>query len=49
MSAQSQADTLVKIVLIFFISLISFSIGTFVGKQVSDADNARTRCECQHD
>lgn len=29
-------DTLVKTVLIFFISLLSFSIGTFVGKKFSD-------------
>lgn len=29
-------DTLVKLVLIFFISLLSFSVGTFVGKQFAD-------------
>jgi len=33
----SKADTLVKLVLIFFISLLSFSVGTFVGKQFSDS------------
>lgn len=32
----SKTDTLVKLVLILFISLLSFSIGTFVGKQFSD-------------
>jgi len=32
----SKADTAVKLALIFFISLFSFSVGTFVGKQVSD-------------
>lgn len=29
-------DTVVKVVLVFFISLLSFSIGTFVGKKYSD-------------
>ncbi len=32
----SKTDTLVKLVLVFFISLLSFSIGTFVGKKYSD-------------
>lgn len=32
----SGTDTVVKIVLVFFISLLSFSIGTFVGKKFSD-------------
>lgn len=37
----SRADTLVKLVLIFFISLLSFSIGTFVGKQFSDSQHRK--------
>lgn len=32
----SKADTVVKLVLVFFIALLSFSIGTFVGKKFSD-------------
>ena len=41
----SKADTLVKVVLVFFISLLSFSVGTFVGKQVSDSDHRRVALE----
>ncbi len=41
----SKADTLVKMVLVFFISLLSFSVGTFVGKQVSDSDHRRLALE----
>src|ERR1700722_9354343 len=41
----SKADTLVKVVLVFFISLLSFSVGTFVGKQVSDSDHRRMTLE----
>jgi cell division septation protein DedD len=41
----SKADTLVKVVLFFFISLLSFSVGTFVGKQVSDSDHRRMALE----
>lgn len=36
----TRADTLVKLTLIFFISLLSFSIGTFIGKQLSDKHQA---------
>lgn len=35
----SKADTLTKIVLVFFISLLSFTFGTYVGKAVSDHDH----------
>ena len=35
-SKSSGTDTVVKIILVFFISLLSFSIGTFVGKKFSD-------------
>ncbi len=32
----SKSDVVVKLILVFFISLLSFSIGTFVGKKYSD-------------
>ncbi|MGE0526519.1 MAG: SPOR domain-containing protein [Bdellovibrionales bacterium] len=44
----SKADTLVKVVLIMFISLFSFSVGTFVGKQVSDSDHRRMALEGEY-
>ncbi len=34
--AKSKSDSLVKLALVFFISLLSFSIGTYVGKKYSD-------------
>lgn len=34
----SKTEFAVKLVLVFFISLLSFSVGTFVGKQVSDSE-----------
>lgn len=37
-STSSKMDTFVKLVLIFFISLLSFAVGTFVGKGVSDSE-----------
>ncbi len=49
MSQGSKTDTAVKLVLIFFISLLSFSVGTFVGKQVSDADHRRASLEVETD
>lgn len=49
MSQGSKTDTAVKLVLIFFISLLSFSVGTFVGKQVSDADHRRASLEIEAD
>jgi cell division protein FtsN len=44
----SKADTLVKVVLFFFISLLSFSVGTFVGKQVSDSDHRQAALEGEY-
>jgi cell division septation protein DedD len=41
----SKTEFLVKLVLVFFISLLSFSVGTFVGKQVSDSDYRRAALE----
>ena len=35
----AKTDTLIKLVLIFFVSLLSFSVGTFVGKQFSDSQH----------
>lgn len=45
----SRTDTLIKLVLIFFISLLSFSVGTYVGKQVSDSDHRRAKIEGEYD
>ncbi len=44
----NKADTLVKVVLFVFISLLSFSVGTFVGKQVSDSDHRRMALEGEY-
>ncbi len=44
-NGSSKTDTLVKVVLVFFVSLLSFSVGTFVGKQVSDSDHRRLALE----
>lgn len=44
----NKADTAVKLVLIFFISLLSFSVGTYVGKQVSDSDARRAALETDY-
>ncbi len=35
----SKTDTIVKLILVFFVSLLSFSVGTFVGKQFSDSQH----------
>ncbi len=43
----SRTDTIVKVMLVFFISLLSFSVGTFVGKQVSDSDHRRIALESE--
>ncbi len=43
----SKADTVFKLVLIFFISLLSFSVGTYVGKQVSDSNYRQAALELQ--
>lgn len=44
-SGSGKTDTIVKVVLVFFISLLAFSVGTFVGKQVSDSDHRRVALE----
>src|SRR5687768_11420036 len=43
-----KADFTVKLVLMFFISLLSFSVGTYLGKQVSDADYQRVAREAEY-
>lgn len=43
--AAGKSDVLVKLVLVFFISLLSFSIGTFVGKNYSDNQHRRAALE----
>ncbi|OFZ14017.1 MAG: hypothetical protein A2Z20_10390 [Bdellovibrionales bacterium RBG_16_40_8] len=47
-ASTSKADTAVKLVLVFFISLLSFSVGTYVGKQVSDSDARRAALEADY-
>lgn len=44
----SGTDTVVKVVLVFFISLLSFSIGTFVGKKFSDKQHKMASLEPGH-
>lgn len=46
--AGSKADAAVKLVLVFFVSLLSFSVGTFVGKKVSDANHRRADLENEY-
>lgn len=41
----SKTDTLIKLVLTFFVALLAFSVGTYVGKQVSDSDYKRAALE----
>lgn len=47
-AANTKADTAVKLVLIFFISLLSFSAWNDVGKQVSDSDSRRAALEADY-
>lgn len=44
----SRTDTLVKLILVFFISLLSFSVGTFVGKQFSDSQHRLAALEGEY-
>lgn len=43
----SKTDVVVKVVLVFFIALLSFSIGTFVGKKFSDNQYKLSQLEPQ--
>ena len=45
----SRTETLVKLVLIFVVSLLSFSVGTFVGKQFSDSQHKMASLEKEFD
>lgn len=44
----AKTDVIVKMVLVFFISLLSFSIGTFVGKKYSDNQHKLAALEPGH-
>jgi len=44
----SRTDTIVKLILVFFISLLSFSVGTFVGKQFSDSQHRLAALENEY-
>ncbi|MBC7371641.1 MAG: SPOR domain-containing protein [Bdellovibrionaceae bacterium] len=44
----AKTDVIVKLVLVFFISLLSFSIGTFVGKKYSDNQHNLAALEPGH-
>lgn len=43
----AKTDVVVKLILVFFISLLSFSIGTFVGKKYSDNQHQLSQLEPQ--
>ena len=45
----AKTDVIVKLVLVFFISLLSFSIGTFVGKKYSDNQHKLAALEPGHE
>lgn len=45
----TKTDVMVKLVLVFFISLLSFSIGTFVGKKYSDNQHKLAALEPVHE
>lgn len=44
----SRMDAFIKIILVGFVSLLSFSVGTYVGKQVSDSDNRKAKVEGEY-
>lgn len=44
-NGSSKGGTLVKAVLVLLLSLLSFSVGTFVGKSVSDSDHRKLALE----
>ncbi|MEO0336364.1 MAG: SPOR domain-containing protein [Pseudomonadota bacterium] len=45
----TKIDTVIKLILIFCITLLSFSLGTFVGKQVSDSEYRKAAIEGDYD
>ena len=44
----SRTDSIVKLAIVFFISLLSFSVGTFVGKKYSDNQHQMAMLEPQN-
>ncbi len=44
----SKTDVVVKLVLVFFIALLSFSVGTYVGKKFSDNQHKMAQLEPEH-
>lgn len=44
----TRTDTIVKLALVFFISLLSFFVGTYVGKQVSDSEKRQAALEQEY-
>lgn len=45
----SKMDAVVKLVLFLFVTLLSFSVGTYVGKQFSDAEHRKANLETDQD
>ncbi len=45
----ARTDIIVKFILVFFISLLSFSVGTFVGKQFSDSQHRLAALETDYE
>lgn len=44
----SKTDTLVKLVLVVFVSLLAFSVGTYVGKNVTDSQYRQAKLETEY-
>ena len=49
MAKESKSDVVMKLILVFFISLLSFSVGTFVGKKFSDNQHKLSKFEPSED
>lgn len=44
----SRTDVLIKLILVFFIALLSFSVGTYVGKQFSDSEYKLSELQAEY-
>ena len=44
----SRTDVLIKLTLVFFIALLSFSVGTYVGKQFSDSEYKLSQIKAEY-
>lgn len=44
----SRTDVLIKLILVFFIALLSFSVGTYVGKQFSDSEHKLSHLKAEY-